>query len=259
TGRELEDLKSIFPELHLFAWVVAENGALLYCPSTRDEKVLAPPPPQRLIDELRQRGVAPMGVGRAILAMWHPQATKAMDPIRELGLEYQVIFNKGAVMVLPTGVNKASGLTAALQRMHLSPHEVVGVGDAENDHAFLSLCECAVAVDNALPALKERADVVTRGDHGAGVTELIQGLIDDDLAGVETRLTRHHLLLGTRPDGGEERLPPYGLNLMIAGPSGSGKSTAATSFIEQLAEHHYQFCIIDPEGDYENLGNAVVL
>src|SRR5262245_56334492 len=91
TGRQLEELKSIFPELHLFAWVVAENGALVYCPSTREEKVLAPPPPQRLIDELRQRGVAPMGVGRAILGMWHPQETKAMDAIRELGLEYQVI------------------------------------------------------------------------------------------------------------------------------------------------------------------------
>src|SRR5207247_1141920 len=259
TGRELQELKGIFAELHLFAWVVAENGALLYSPSSREEKVLSPPPPVELVEELKRRGVAPLSAGKAIVAMWHPHETIALDVIRELGLEYQVIFNKDAVMVLPTGVNKASGLTAALERMHLSPHEVVGVGDAENDHAFLSLCECAVAVDNALPALKDRADVVTRGDHGAGVSTLIDALVKDDLAGWESRLKRHQLLLGHRPDGADVLLPSYGLSLLIAGPSGSGKSTAATSLLERLTEHAYQYCIIDPEGDYEGLPGPVAL
>ena len=62
-----------------------------------------------------------------------------LEAIRDLGLELQVIFNKGAVMVLPSGVNKATGLDAALDELGLSPHNVVGVGDAENDHAFLAL------------------------------------------------------------------------------------------------------------------------
>jgi len=59
-------------------------------------------------------------------------------------------------MVLPSGVNKASGLQVALNELRLSPHNSVGVGDAENDHVFLSTCECSVAVANALPA-SERA------------------------------------------------------------------------------------------------------
>src|SRR5438067_12736811 len=87
--------------------------------------------------------------------------------------ELHVIFNKGSVMVLPSGVNKATGLTAALAELGLAPEHTVGVGDAENDHAFLSLCGCGAAVANALPALKEKADLVTRGARGAGVTELI--------------------------------------------------------------------------------------
>jgi hydroxymethylpyrimidine pyrophosphatase-like HAD family hydrolase len=84
-------------------------------------------------------------------------------------------------MVLPTGINKASGLTRALERMGLSPENAVGIGDAENDHAFLRLCACGVAVANALPSLKEAADLVTRADHGAGVEELIDELLRDDL------------------------------------------------------------------------------
>src|SRR5262249_41705363 len=69
----------------------------------------------------------------------------------------------------------------------------------------------------------------------------------------------HHLLLGHRPDGAELRLPSYGLSLLIAGPSGSGKSTAATSLLERFAEHTYQFCIVDPEGDYEGLAGTAAL
>jgi HAD superfamily hydrolase (TIGR01484 family) len=259
TGRELPELQQIFPELHLFAWIVAENGALLYCPGSREEKLVAPAPPEALVEMVKHRGVAPLSVGRAILATWHPHEAVVLQCIRELGLEYQVIFNKDAVMVLPSGVNKASGLLAVLDEMQLSPHEVVGIGDAENDHAFLGICECAVAVDNALPSLKERVDVVTRGDHGTGVVECIDELIASDLAAWEGRLTRHQLRLGTRRDGSDVRLPSYGYSVLIAGPSGSGKSTVAAAFLERLTQHHYQFCIIDPEGDYEALPHVIVV
>ena len=87
-------------------------------------------------------------------------------------------------MILPTGVNKASGLSAALKRMKIAPQHVVGVGDAENDHAFLETCGVAVAVANALPTLKEHADLITRGARGQGVIELIERMIASDLKDV---------------------------------------------------------------------------
>jgi hydroxymethylpyrimidine pyrophosphatase-like HAD family hydrolase len=88
-----------------------------------------------------------------------------------------MIFNKGAVMILPTGLNKATGLREGLSRMGLSTRYTIGVGDAENDHAFLRICGCGVAVANALPALKSRADFVTARPHGEGITELIDQLL----------------------------------------------------------------------------------
>ena len=162
-------------------------------------------------------------------------------------------------MVLPPQVNKATGLAAALDELKLSAHNTVGVGDAENDHAFLAACECAVAVANALPALKERADLVTRRDHGAGVVELIDRLLADDLADAGPRLRRHDVLVGAREDGTEERIAPYGVNVLVAGSSGSGKSTLTTGLLERLAAAGYQFVVVDPEGDYSTLEGAVVL
>jgi hydroxymethylpyrimidine pyrophosphatase-like HAD family hydrolase len=258
TGRELDDLQKTFAHLQLFEWIIVENGAHLYRPGSRETILLGERPPERFIQALKERGV-PVSVGNVIVATWHPHETAVLEIIRDLGLELQVTFNKGAVMVLPANINKATGLAAALKGMGLSPHNVVGVGDAENDHAFLSLCECAATVANALPALKEHADIITRGDHGAGVAELIEGLIASDLRDLEGRLTRHHLLLGTRPSGEQECIKPYGTNVLIAGPSGSGKSTVATGLLERLGQHAYQFCIIDPEGDYEGFEGAVVL
>ncbi len=259
TGRQLEDLQAVFPRLDLFDRVVAENGALLYRPATREEKLLGEAPPEEFIEALRQREVSPLSVGRSIVATWHPQETTVLEAIEAVGLELAVIFNKGAVMVLPPGVNKATGLVAALKELGLSPHNVVGVGDAENDHAFLSVCECSVAVGNALPMVKERADFSTVADRGAGVVELIEKLVADDLQELEPRLARHEILLGTRDDGQEVHLKPYGIGVLIAGTSGSGKSTIATGILERLVERGYQFCLIDPEGDYENLESAIII
>jgi HAD superfamily hydrolase (TIGR01484 family) len=258
TGRELPELLDIFPQIDLFELVVAENGALLYRPSTKEEKSLGEPPSPEFVAMLRSRGVERISVGRSIVATWEPYEKIVLETIRDCGLENQVIFNKGAVMILPAGVNKASGLTAALAEMSLSPHNVVGIGDAENDHAFLHLCELGAAVANALPAVKNTADAVLAADHGAGVAQLIDAIIDDDLADYDDRLARRRLKFAAVGDE-EVTLPPHGRTMLVCGPSASGKSTLMARLLESLAEQQYQFCLIDPEGDYDRLPVAVVV
>jgi hydroxymethylpyrimidine pyrophosphatase-like HAD family hydrolase len=259
TGRELDDLKKVCPRLDLFEYVVAENGALLYHPATNQETPLAPRPPDAFVALLRQRGVGPISVGRVIVATWEPHETTVLATIRDLGLELQVIFNKGAVMILPAGVNKATGLAHALEQMELSPRNAVGVGDAENDHALLALCECSVAVANALPSLKGAADIVTQADHGAGVVELIDELLRDDLASREPQLTRHHVLLGTNEKGREVRVRPYEETVLVVGPTHSGKSELATSLLERLALKGYTHWVVvdhtqpQPSGDGQSV------
>jgi HAD superfamily hydrolase (TIGR01484 family) len=257
TGRQLPDLVEIFPELDRFELVVAENGAVLFDPETGETELAGEPPPPAFTELLARRGVEPLSVGRVIVATWEPHEAAVLEAIRELGLELHVSFNKGAVMVLPAEVNKASGLQLALARMGLSPHNVVGVGDAENDHAFLAHCERAAVVQNALPALKERADIVLAGDHGAGVVELIDGLVESDLAGQGKE--RNGVHLGTKLDGTELVMPPYGRNFLVTGSSGSGKSETSRVMLERLTHARYQVLVVDPEGDYEGFTSATVI
>jgi hydroxymethylpyrimidine pyrophosphatase-like HAD family hydrolase len=179
TGRELDDLMSVFPHVEVFDEIVAENGALLHrpLPAPPRERPLARPPPCDFVEALRARGVAPIALGRIIVATWQPHEAAVLEVIRELGLELEVVFNKGALMILPSGVNKGTGLRAALEELGLAAEEVVGVGDAENDHSLLDACGLGAAVANAVPALKSRAHVVTRAARGDGVVELVDQLM----------------------------------------------------------------------------------
>jgi hydroxymethylpyrimidine pyrophosphatase-like HAD family hydrolase len=190
SGRQLDDLIAVFPEIRLFDCVVAENGGVLHHVPTATVTLLGDAPSEDLIGELRRRDVEPLSIGRVVVATWEPHQQTVLQAIHELNLDLQVILNKGAVMVLPSGVNKASGLMQALDRLELSPHNTVGIGDAENDLAFLAICECAVAVANALDSVKARVHWVTPSAHGDGVVELANRLIASDLKEVNAKPLR---------------------------------------------------------------------
>jgi phosphoglycolate phosphatase (TIGR01487 family) len=259
TGRLVADLLQVCPDVELFDRVVAENGAVIYSPANRTTRALCSSPPEGFIDELRSRNVAPLSVGDVLVATVQPHDVEVLRTIEDLGLELQIIFNKGAVMVLPSGVNKGTGLRAALDEMGLSPRNVVGIGDAENDHAFLQLCECSAAVANALPSLKERADVLTRESNGSGVAELIDAILRDELSSVQPERTRRTIPLGTGAAGGPVEFPAHGANLLFTGSSKGATRTTTAAVLDQMIQHDYQFCLIDSDGDYSPFDGVVVL
>jgi hydroxymethylpyrimidine pyrophosphatase-like HAD family hydrolase len=177
TGRELREFQLMKTDLSIFDLAVVENGAVLYDPQRDRVTPLAAPASPDFVAELQRRGVTPLSVGSSIVATCEPHETTVLQAIKDLGLELIVTFNKGAVMVLPPNVNKASGLVAALSQFGLHSAEVAGIGDAENDHAFIDICGLSAAVANAIPMLKEHADIVTIAEEGAGVIEFIDVLL----------------------------------------------------------------------------------
>jgi hypothetical protein len=257
TGRELPELKTVFPQVGIFDRVVAENGALLYRPASGEEEELGDAPPPGFIEALRARGV-PLSIGRSIVATVTPHEAAVLEVIRDMGLERQVIFNKGAVMVLPAGVNKASGLGAALAELSLSPRNVVACGDGENDHALLESSEYSVAVANAIQSLKDRADRTTAEKRGDGVLEVIADLIADDLARAQPAKPRRVVVVGRDAAGEHVTVPAAGVSMLVAGGPRSGKSTFVIRQLERLSACGYQYCVIDTRGEYLEFNPAVV-
>jgi hydroxymethylpyrimidine pyrophosphatase-like HAD family hydrolase len=256
TGRELEELLGIFPGVWLFDRVVAENGALLYRPETDERKELGEPAPDALIDALHASGI-PLSVGHTIVATVRPHETVVLEAIANLGLEQQVIFNKGAVMILPPGVNKASGLKAALQELGLSARNVVAGGDGENDHAMLDMVEYSVATANAIETLKDAADYVTRQTHGDGILEVVAAMIESDLAGLPPKKPRRVLCIGKDSEGRDVLLPTAHGSVLVTGEP-AATSDLAIALMNRLCKGGYQFFALDTRGAYLDFKPAVV-
>lgn len=181
TGREIPDLLTVCHEPGIFDLIVGENGALLYWPLARKERLLAEAPPPEFAQCLREQGVNVLSVGQVIVGTIEMYDGIVRETIREMRLDLQVILNKGAVMVLPTGVDKAAGLKAALAELNIPANHVVAVGDAENDHPLFAAAGFSAAVANALPEVKAQANWTTPSDHGKGVRELAARMLANDL------------------------------------------------------------------------------
>jgi hypothetical protein len=190
TGRELPDLKALFPKVNLFDCVVAENGALLYRPGNGEEELLCQPPPPEFIGYLHRLRV-PLRAGRAVIATSQLYEPAVQAAIQELGIPWRASRNRNSLMVLPSAIDKHSGLLHALTELSIRPENVVAVGDAENDRSLLMACGWGVAVANAVPELKSCADLVTSGSYGAGVAELIEHLLANDRAAIRREGVRH--------------------------------------------------------------------
>lgn len=250
TGRILEDLRATFPGLEgEVSAVVGENGAVVS--SAGQVRALAAPVDPALGAELGRRGVV-WRQGEVLLACSAADELAVLAAVRHLGLDYQLVANRDALMVLPAGVTKASGLAAALGALGLSRHNTIGVGDAENDHSLLDACEIGVAAAGAVDALRARADLVLGGAAGGGIVELLDGSL---LAGSERcPPPRWSVQLGTDASGLAVTLPASQVNVLVAGQTGEGKSYLAGLVAEQLVTLGYSIVVLDAEGDHVGLG-----
>ena len=244
TGRELRELLEIFPEVRTFDYVVAENGAVMHRPATRESEILAQAPPEILLQELRRRHVTPLTVGSSIVRTVQANEAEVSAALRKLQLDFQLVTNPGALMMLPAGVNKASGVWAALRELGVSRHNLVAIGDGENDLALFEFAEHAVAVQNADALVKRVANRTTDGAYCEGFLELARDLIATDLADA---VPRQKVVIGARENGSAIELTPCRDSLLVHGPDGSGKAALCNRLLDQFLASSYQCCIIDAE------------
>jgi hydroxymethylpyrimidine pyrophosphatase-like HAD family hydrolase len=249
TGRIGSELDRHFPSLRdHFDAVVTENGAVLQ--TAAGTRPLSDP-----VDSAVDKALADLGVhtvrGDVLLAISAGDAAVAAQAVADLGLDCQVIRNRGAAMILPSGVTKATGLLAALAELGLSPHNTIAIGDAENDLSLLRSAEVGVAVANAVPSLAAHADLVLARGGGRGVAALLAGPL---LRGHQRLCPdRRRVSVGEFDGGGQVLVPGSQSSLLITGPSGSGKSYLAGLLAERWIDAGYSVLVVDPEGDHRGL------
>lgn len=248
TGRSLSDLDALSCSAPQFDAIVAENGALLRFPNLPSPILLSRSPDYRFLAELRSRGILHRR-GQCVVDAGADVAPQIVEVIRSLGLPLGITFNLGRLMVLPHGVSKASGLREALWRLRTSVHNAIAVGNAENDHELLEICEIGAAVAWGSEALRRSADEIVPGEGPRAVARYIRDILSIPRI-LPDRLGRRRIRFGTLSTGQPLDFAVRGRNILVGGDPKSGKSWLAGSLCEQLILQRYSLCILDPEGDY---------
>jgi hydroxymethylpyrimidine pyrophosphatase-like HAD family hydrolase len=250
TGRVHDDVEALCADLSMFDAVVAENGAIICLPHAQRTIQLGQPPSAELLGALRARGVS-FHAGAVVVGTWERHASDLFEVVRQQGIDGQIVFNRQAVMLLPTGINKATGIQRALEELGRSEHNLVAFGDAENDLPLFTLAELAVAARGSVPAVARQAQDALSQPNGAGVARYIHRLLRDGCQLPTPQ--RHCLQLGTDASGAPVEVPATGRHILISGDPRSGKSWLTGLLAERLLERNYRFCLIDPEGDHATL------
>lgn len=77
---------------------------------------------------------------------------------------------------------KRSGLEWLGEHLQILPEEMAAFGDAENDSDMIQYAGLGVAMGNAVPALKEVADLVTLSNDEDGVAVVVEQILKATLA-----------------------------------------------------------------------------
>lgn len=100
---------------------------------------------------------------------------RTKERIRKAGLPVMMVNAESASLELSAeGVDKGTGLQKLCSCLNLPVERTIAVGDADNDISILKAAGLSVAMGNALPHIKELADVTVADCEHDGCAEVIE-------------------------------------------------------------------------------------
>ncbi len=85
--------------------------------------------------------------------------------------------------IMPKGIDKGRTLKKLVDHLELSPENVICCGDSGNDIPMLEYAGLGVAMENALPQVKEVADYITRSNDEEGILHVIRKFMEENING----------------------------------------------------------------------------
>ena len=175
SGRELPFLTEVHNAVEgAFSFLVAENGAVTYFSDTNRFSVVGEEwseSARRVFTDVSFHIHFAQIIGYSGIE----NSQEISRLLRISGIDSKLTVNKDSIMVCPPGVDKGSGVSAAVEHLAKTGEiELTCFGDGENDVALFGPADVSVAVSNAVDPLKKIADVVTNKPGAFGVEEFLR-------------------------------------------------------------------------------------
>lgn len=169
--------------------IVAENGGIVCLPREHIYEVLDPG-----FADLARRALGPLASsfewGRALASGPRNLAEAASKALDRAGVRHGLSFNAEEVMLLPPGVDKATGARRALARLGIGVASTAAIGDGENDVPMLRLAKLSAAPANAAPEAKAAAQVQLTAGHDEGFLLFTAAILEGRRRTARARATR---------------------------------------------------------------------
>ena len=169
SGRALDFMLDFKTKNPIWDAIVAENGAIVYFPQTRNTIRI------NEVDGKRICGVFsnarfPADIRDSTVSVKRRYERRIRQILDSDGIEANIERNVDDIMIMPRNVNKKAGIRMALGELGIEPKSCAFFGDSENDISMFTFPGLTVAMKKAHPELKKQADEVLR-------TDIPQGLI----------------------------------------------------------------------------------
>ena len=235
TGRDSDELMSVHPDLTIFERVVAENGALLYRPATKERRRLAEPPPPAI-----PRRAAPARRRPALRRRGHRRDARAA---RNSRARHDSRARPRAAGHLQQ--RRRHGVAGRREQSHRAHGRARGAQDLAAQRRRRRRRRERPLVPEALRAIRGRRRRVARDPrHGRSQLcaakpapasrELAAELVATRPRRRRARPISQRLTFGVDERGMPVTLEPYGDCILVCGASASGKSTVARRVVESL-------------------------
>lgn len=94
----------------------------------------------------------------------------------EIGGFHHWFYDNKYIEITREGCDKGEALKALCKHLGVPIEQSLAFGDGDNDLFFLEKAGIAVAMENAFPSVKEKADLIAKSNNDNGVCEIIEML-----------------------------------------------------------------------------------
>lgn len=191
TGRSSAYVEAMCQLLHINAWCICENGCYLYNPLV--DKIIINT--EILLDNRdylanlkdclrngRYKDCYSIESGKEICISLNPidihigSLYECISQVIDL-TQANITCSTTAIDITPKNIDKGSGYDFWYHMMNIKGLKTIGIGDSNNDLAFLKKCNIAACPNNADIAIKNISSLIATKDSTLGVIEIIKRLL----------------------------------------------------------------------------------
>ncbi len=176
TGRNIHYVKKLCSKFNVWRCVVAENGAVLYFPSTKKTITINTSHMKKAKKMIRNLNLPGTTLGKVITSNRFEDAGIIKEKLGKIANKVHFVKNVDELMVTPIGVDKGLGLRVAMQYLNIDLDKTIVIGDGENDVDMFLNPGFKVALANSNEKLKKLSNQVTKKPSVHGVREVIKKL-----------------------------------------------------------------------------------